>query len=84
MSVTVLSTIASPEMPVMTSTSVTDVEAMMVLLEATTCTGADVMIALKIAVHLSSRRALESSARPVVGPTFQSDFAPPPDDSHQV
>jgi hypothetical protein len=69
-------------MPVMTSMSVAGVEAMTVHLEATTCTGADVMIAQKITVHLPSRRALESSARPFIGPSFRSDFAP--DDSHQV
>jgi hypothetical protein len=55
---------------VMTSMSTTDVEAMTVYLEATTCIGVDVMIAQKIVVHLPSRWALESSARPFVGPSF--------------
>jgi hypothetical protein len=63
-------------MPVMTSTSAADVEAMTVSLKATACTGADVMITQKIAVHLPNRRALGSSARPFVGPSFRSDFAP--------
>jgi hypothetical protein len=76
LSVTASSTIMSPEMPVTTSTSVVGIEAMTVHLEATTCTGADVMIAQKIVVHLLSRRALESSARPFVGLNFRSDFAP--------
>jgi hypothetical protein len=74
---TASSTTVSPEMPVTTSTSVAGVEAMTVHLKATTCTGVDVMIAQKIVVHLSSRRTLESSARPFVGPSFRSDFAPP-------
>jgi hypothetical protein len=43
--VTASLTIASPEMPVTTSTSIAGVEAMTVRLEATTRTGADVMIA---------------------------------------
>jgi hypothetical protein len=64
------STITSPEMPVMTSTSAAGIEVMMVHLEATMCIGADVMIAQKITVHLSSRWALESSARPFIGPNF--------------
>jgi hypothetical protein len=68
--VTASSTIVSPEMPVTTSMSVADVKAMMVHLEATTYTGAGVMTALKIAVHLLSHRALKSSARPFVGPSF--------------
>jgi hypothetical protein len=74
LSVTASSTIMSPEMPVTTSTSVVGIEAMTVHLEATTW--ADVMIAQKIVVHLLSRRALESSARPFVGLNFRSDFAP--------
>jgi hypothetical protein len=60
---------------VTTSTNAAGVEAMTVHLEATTCTGAGVMIAQKIAVHLPSCRALESSARPFVGPSFRFGFA---------
>jgi hypothetical protein len=70
------STIASLEMPVTTSTSAIDIEAMTVSLKATACTGADVMIAQKITVHLPNHRALGSSARPFVGPSFRSDFTP--------
>jgi hypothetical protein len=61
---------------VTTSTSAAGVEAMTVHLEATMCTGVDVMIAQKIAVHLPSHRALKSSARPFVGPNFRSGFTP--------
>jgi hypothetical protein len=57
-------------MLVMTSTSVADVKAMTVHLKATTYTGAGVMTTLKIAVNLSSHWALESSARPFIGPSF--------------
>jgi hypothetical protein len=42
---TASSTIVSPEMPVMTSMSVTDIEAMTVHLKATTRIGVDIMIA---------------------------------------
>jgi hypothetical protein len=70
------STITSPETPVMTSTNAASIEAMTAHLEATTCTRAGVMIAQRIAVHLPSHRALESSARPFAGPSFRSGFAP--------
>jgi hypothetical protein len=70
LSETTSSTIVSPEMPVTTSTSVADVETLTMHLEATTCTGVDIMIALKMEVHLLSHRALESLARPFVGPSF--------------
>jgi hypothetical protein len=66
----------SPDTPVTTSTNATGIEAMMVYLEAITCTGAGVMIAQRTAVHLLSHRALESSARPFTGPSFRSGFAP--------
>jgi hypothetical protein len=49
---------------------------MMAHLEATTCIGAGVMIAQRIAVHLLSCRVLESLARPFIGPSFRSGFAP--------
>jgi hypothetical protein len=41
-------------MPVTTSTNVAGVEAMTAHLEAITCTGAGIMIAQRIAVHLPS------------------------------
>jgi hypothetical protein len=66
----------SPETPVMTSTNAASVEAVMLCLEATTSTGADVMIARRTAAHPPSRQALESSARPFVGPNFRSGFTP--------
>jgi hypothetical protein len=65
-----------------TSTSIADVKAMTVHLETTMCTEAGVTTALKIAVLLLSHQALESSARPFVGPSFRSDSAP--NDSSQV
>jgi hypothetical protein len=77
-----LSTIASPEMPVMTSMNATGVKAMTVHPEATPCTREGIMIAQKIVAHLLSHRALESSARPSARPSFRSSFAP--NDSHQV
>jgi hypothetical protein len=55
---------------VKTSTNAVGVEAMTAHLEAITCTGAGVMTAQRIAVYLLSRWALESSARPFVGPNF--------------
>jgi hypothetical protein len=63
-------------MPVTTSTNVAGVEAMTAHLEAITCTGAGIMIAQRIAVHLPSHQALESLARPFAGPSFRSGFAP--------
>jgi hypothetical protein len=64
------SIIANPEMPIMTSTSVVGIKAMIVHPEATTCTGEGDMTAQRIAAHLLSRRALESSAKPSAGPSF--------------
>jgi hypothetical protein len=45
LSIIASSTIASPKMPMRTTKSVVGIEVMTVHLEATTCTGADVMIA---------------------------------------
>jgi hypothetical protein len=61
---------------VTTSTNAASVEAVTVHLEATTSTGAGAIIARRIAVRPSSHRALESLARPFVGPSFRSGFAP--------
>jgi hypothetical protein len=66
----------SPETPVTTSTNIVGVEAMAAHIEAITCTGASVMIAQRIVVYLPSRRALESSVRPFVGPSYRSGFVP--------
>jgi hypothetical protein len=62
---------------VMTSTNAASVEAVTPRLEATTSIGAGVMIAQRTVAHSSNRRAIESSARPFVGPSFRSDFTPP-------
>jgi hypothetical protein len=70
LTVNALSTIVSPETPVTISTSAAGVEVMTVHPEATTCAGAGAMTAQRIAAHLPSRRALESSARPSTGPSF--------------
>jgi hypothetical protein len=80
LSVNVSSTIASPETPIMTSTNAIGIGVMTAHLEATTCIGVGVMTAQRIIVHLLSRRALESSARPSAGPSYRSGFTS--NDSH--
>jgi hypothetical protein len=76
LSVNASSTIMSPETLVTTSTNGASVEAVTAHLEASTCTGAGVMIAQRITTHPLSHRALESSARPFIGPSSRSGFTP--------